>query len=71
MFSDPYRRMYREMAFASGDEGVEHQARKDALRILADAADRCAEQDMQTDEVKAALDYLQLRVVRKAPFRLF
>lgn len=60
MFSDPYRRMYREMAFASGDDAfVEVPARRDALRVLKDAADRCQEQDMRTEEVRAALDFLK------------
>lgn len=65
MFSDPYRRMYREMAFATGDDAfVEVPARRDALRVLRDAADRCGEQDMRTPEVRAALDFLKCRSAR-------
>ena len=60
MFSDPYRKAYREMAFASGEDSyVEAPARRDALAVLRDAADRCWEQDMRTDEVRAALDFLK------------
>lgn len=60
MFSDPYRKAYREMAFASGDDSyVEAPARRDALAVLRDAADRCWEQDMRTDEIRAALDFLK------------
>lgn len=63
MFSDVYRKAYREMAFPSGDDAhVERPARRDALAVLRDAADRCMEQDMQTDDVRAALDFLQSRV---------
>lgn len=60
MFSDPYRKAYREMAFASGEDAyVLVPARRDALAVLREAADRCWEQDMQTEEVRAALDFLK------------
>lgn len=60
MFSDPYRKAYREMAFASGeDASVEMPARRDALAVLRNAADCCWEQDMRTEEVRAALDFLK------------
>src|SRR4028118_698605 len=60
MFADPYRRAYRNMAFPPGDDAhIEQWARRDALRVLRDAADRCQEQDMRTDEVRAALDFVK------------
>ena len=35
MFSDPYRKAYSQMAFASGDDAyVEAPARRDALAVL-------------------------------------
>ena len=72
MFSDPYRRAYREMAFAPGDDSfVEVPARRDALRVLKDAADRCQEQDMRTEEVRAALDYLKRGSGRGGIFERF
>jgi hypothetical protein len=72
MFSDPYRRMYREMAFPSGDDAfVDVPARRDALRVLRDAADRCLEQDMRTPEVRAALDFLKDRSARADLFERF
>lgn len=63
MFSKPYRDAYQSMAFASGDDAyVEAPARRDALAVLRDAAQRCWEQDMQTEEVREALDFLSSRV---------
>lgn len=72
MFSDPYRRMYSEMAFPSGDDAyVERYARRDALAVLRDAADRCQEQDMRTAEVRAALDFLKSRSSRESLLERF
>jgi hypothetical protein len=63
MFSDPYRKAYGQMAFASGDDAyVEAPARRDALAVLLDAVQRCWEQDMHTEEVRDALDFLGSRV---------
>lgn len=63
MFSDSYRKAYSQMAFASGDDAyVEAPARRDALAVLQDAAQRCWEQDMQAAEVREALDFLGSRV---------
>lgn len=72
MFSDPYRRFYRDMAFAPGDDAfVELPARRDALRVLKDAADRCQGQDMRTEEVREALDFLKRGSGRGAIFERF
>jgi hypothetical protein len=72
MFSDPYRRAYREMAFPPRDDThIEQLGRRDALRVLRDAADRCQEQDMRTDEVRAALDFVKRRCAYEALFERF
>lgn len=49
----------------AGDSGTA-RLQRDALAVLADAAMRCAEQDMRTPEVKAALAYLERHMVRPA-----
>lgn len=45
--------------------------RRDALAVLRDAAERCAEQDMRTEDVLGALDYLAGGATRKEAFRNF
>ncbi len=72
MFSDPYQRAYRNMAFPPGDDSyVMVPARLDALAVLKDAADRCQAQDMRTDEVREALDFLKQGSGRGAIFERF
>lgn len=64
--------MYSEMAFPSGDDAyLEQLARRDALSVLRDAADRCQEQDMRTADVRAALDFLKSRSSRESLFERF
>lgn len=66
MFQKPY-----EGVVHFGHWAVEHSgryARRDALAILADALDRCRDEDMRTPDVIAALDYLQPQAVRQWPF---
>lgn len=72
MFSEPYLKAYFGMAFPSGDDSsIYGPARRDALMVLKDAADRSWDQDMQTEEVRAALDFLKEGVARDAPFERF
>lgn len=60
------------MPFAPwADEAAERQAINDALAVLADALDRCREQDMRTDEVMAALVFLERRSAKAWPVRNF
>ena len=42
-----------------------------AVAVLADALQRCRNEDMRTAEVYAALDFLEGRAVRKWPFNQF
>jgi hypothetical protein len=44
---------------------------KNALAVLADAVDRCREEDMRTAEVIAALDLLARRASTRWPFEQF
>jgi hypothetical protein len=44
---------------------------KNALAILADAVDRCREEDMRTPEVLASLDLLARRTLPRWPFEQF
>ena len=72
MFSDPYQRAYKDMAFAPGDDAfVDVPARRDALGVLRDAADRCQEEDMRTPVVREALDFLKCRSAREGLFERF
>ena len=72
MFSDPYRKAYYGMAFPGGDDSAFLvPARRDALNVLRDAADRCWEQDMRTEEVHAALDFLKTELGRDWIFDAF
>ena len=44
---------------------------KNALAVLADAVDRCREEDMRTPEVLASLDLLARRTSPRWPFEQF
>lgn len=72
MFSDVYRKAYFGMAFPSGDDAyIYAPARRDALAVLREAAERCWEQDMRTEEVRAALDFLKMGLGRDWLFERF
>jgi len=44
---------------------------KNALVVLADAVDRCREEDLQTSEVLASLDLLAPKTSTRWPFEQF
>ena len=44
---------------------------RNALAILADAVDRCREEDLQTSEVLASLDLLAPKTSTRWPFEQF
>lgn len=48
------------------DDAAEDRLVRDALAVLRDAAGRCADQDVRTDELAAALAFLERRLVRPA-----
>jgi len=71
-FEKKYDERSNGMVFAPYQtEIVKRCARTDALNVLADAHARTIDEDMRTDEVQAALEYLGQCVVRDAPFTLF
>jgi hypothetical protein len=60
----PYFRLW-------ADECAPARLQREALAVLADAAGRCAEQDMRTPEVIAALAFLEGQLLRPALCRRF
>lgn len=73
MFSfDDYMKRYRDMPFAPwADAAAEGQAVRDAFAVLIDALERCGEQDMRTDDVMAALAFLEGRTGKSWHARRF
>jgi hypothetical protein len=47
------------------------QQERNALAVLADAVDRCREEDMRTAEVFASLDLLARHTLTRSPFEEF
>jgi hypothetical protein len=68
-FSDPYRQAVFFGVWA--DETADRYGQRDALQILADAAERCMESDMRTRDVLEALKYLERSATRRAHFVKF
>lgn len=58
------------MTGSKHNEALEHRI-DTALAVLADALDRCEREDMRTDAVFAALDFLSARSEVKWPFENF
>jgi len=60
-FEEQYRRSTNGMYFGINrqEDYIEIPARRDAVVVLRNALEQCADQDMRTPEVRAALDYLR------------
>lgn len=69
MFSDAYRGVKYFGVWA--EETADTFGRRDALAVLQDAVDRCADEDMRTDQVAAALVFLAASATRQGAFRAF
>lgn len=69
MFSDAYRGVKYFGQWA--EETADAYGRRDALAILQEAAERCAEEDMRTGQVMAALSFLSTSATRQGAFRAF
>ena len=69
MFSDPYRGVKYFGQWA--EETADAFGCRDALTVLQDAAERCAEEDMRTAHVLAALAYLSAAAARQGAFGAF
>lgn len=69
MFSDPYRGVKYFGHWA--DETADAFGGRDALAVLRDAVVRCADEDMRTPDVLAALAFLAARATRGAAFADF
>jgi hypothetical protein len=67
MFSDPYRGVTYFGIWA--EETADTYGQRDALAVLQDAAERCADEDMRTPEVMAALAFLATTATRQGAFR--
>lgn len=64
MFSDAYRGVTHFGHWA--EETADHYGRRDALEVLRQAAERTAESDQRTPELRAALRYLSGHATRPA-----
>lgn len=69
MFSDPYRGVAYFGQWAEDSAAAFGQ--RDALAVLVDAVERCAEEDMRTVDVAAALAYLEASATRQGAFSGF
>lgn len=69
MFSKPYSRVTHFGVWA--EESADHYGRRDAFAVLTDAFERCRDEDMNTEHVFAALDYLAEFTPRASPFNQF
>jgi hypothetical protein len=69
MFSDAYRGVKYFGHWA--EETADAFGGRDALAVLRDAADRCAEEDMRTPHVAAALAFLAATATRQGAFDAF
>jgi hypothetical protein len=69
MFSDAYRGVKYFGQWA--EETADAFGCRDALAVLQDAAERCAEEDMRTAHVLAALAYLSATATRRGAFGAF
>jgi hypothetical protein len=69
MFSKPYQGVKHFGHFV--EEAADQYGRRDAMAVLADAVQRCIDEDMRTAEVFAALDYLAASATRQWPFQQF
>lgn len=69
MFSNAYRGVHYFGHWA--EETADDFGTRDALAVLRVAVERCAEEDMRTAEVMAALAYLEPLATRGGAFRAF
>ena len=69
MFSDAYRGVKYFGHWA--EETADAFGGRDALAVLRDAADQCAEEDMRTPHVAAALAFLAATATRQGAFEAF
>lgn len=69
MFADSYRGVVHFGLWA--EETVDHYGRRDALEVLRQAAERTAESDQRTPELRAALRYLRGFATRPAIIERF